>query len=294
MFIIIIAGINHFFDGEFEFPSFLGENNQETDDGEVSVYFLDVDQGDSILIVTEEKTVLIDAGERDQSENVIADLQKYDVSTIDYIIATHPHSDHIGGFPDVLSYAAESDNLDIKNVIMPDLPDSKVPTTRTYEKFLDGIEANNISPQFLDSTMEIDLGSAVITLLPPQGTDYSSLNDYSICAYLDCKDTTFFFTGDAEKEEEEDLIEAGLINRKADILKAGHHGSRTSSSESLLEIISPKYAVISCGTDNSYGHPHKEAVSRLENYCDKIYRTDLEGTIICTVNQDGVEWSFDK
>ena len=294
MFIIIIAGINHFFDGEFEFPSFLGENNQKTVDGEVSVYFLDVDQGDSILIVTEEKTVLIDAGERDQGENVIADLQKYDVSTIDYIIATHPHSDHIGGFPDVFSYAVESDNLNIKNVIMPDLPDSKVPTTRTYEKFLDGIEANNISPQFLDSTMEIDLGSAVITLLPPQGTDYSSLNDYSICAYLDCKDTTFFFTGDAEKEEEEDLIEAGLINRKADILKAGHHGSRTSSSESLLEIISPKYAVISCGTDNSYGHPHKEAVSRLENYCDKIYRTDLEGTIICTVNQDGVEWSFDK
>lgn len=237
---------------------------------------------------------MIDAGERDQGENVIADLQKYDVSTIDYIIATHPHSDHIGGFPDVLSYAAESDNLDVKNVIMPDLPDSKIPTTRTYEKFLDGIDANNISPKFLDNTMEIDLGSAVITLLPSQGTDYSSLNDYSICAYLDCKDTTFFFTGDAEKEEEEDLIDAGLINRKADILKVGHHGSHSSSSESLLEIISPKYAVISCGTDNSYGHPHKEAVSRLENYCDKIYRTDLEGTIICTVNQDGVEWSFDK
>ena len=116
-----------------------------------------------------------------------------------------------------------------------------------------------------------------------------------MAAYLNCGGKTFLFTGDAEKDEEADWLESGVFDgMHADVFKAGHHGSRTSSSEALLEQIQPAYAVISCGTDNSYGHPHEEALDRLDVYCDKIYRTDLDGTVICKVEDGELKWSFDK
>ena len=116
-----------------------------------------------------------------------------------------------------------------------------------------------------------------------------------MAAYLNCGGKTFLFTGDAEKNEEADWLENGVFDgMHADVFKAGHHGSRTSSSEALLEQIQPTYAVISCGTDNSYGHPHEEALDRLDVYCDKVYRTDLDGTVICKVEDGELKWSFDK
>lgn len=129
---------------------------------------------------------------------------------------------------------------------------------------------------------------------PPAENNYSSLNDYSIAAYLDCGGKTFLFTGDAEKEEEADWLESGALRSiHADVFKAGHHGSRTSSNETLLEQIQPTYVVISCGADNSYGHPHEEALNRFQTYCDKIYRTDMDGTVICKVENGELKWSFD-
>ncbi len=168
----------------------------------------------------------------------------------------------------------------------PQLPDSMVPTTRTYEKFLDGIEANGLilTPA---TSMTIDMGTASLEIIPSPAEDYSSLNDYSICAYLTCGDTSFFFTGDASKPEEKDLLEKGELDGiQADVLKVGHHGSRESSTDAFLAQLQPSYAVISCGAGNSYGHPHSEAVSRLQQYCgEQIWRTDESGTV--TISSDG-------
>ncbi len=263
--------------------------------GLTNVHFLDVGQGDSILIRGTEKTILIDGGERDQGDNVLADLKELGVETIDCIIATHPHSDHIGGLVDVLEYAADYNDLEIKDVIIPDIPEEYIPTTAVYADFLDGVEANSLSVTFAEFDMTINIGSGVLTIYPPPtGENYSSLNDYSVCAHLECGDTSFFFTGDMEQPEEEDLLQGGYLKGvTADVLKAGHHGSDTASSEELLAQLEPEYVVISCGEGNSYGHPHKEALARFKKYTDDIYRTDLEGTITCTTDGKNLAWSME-
>ena len=173
--------------------------------GSCSVYYLDVGQGDSALILTDSAAVLIDAGEASAGDTVLSALQEHGVKTLDYVIATHPHADHIGGMPAVLQYAASSDDLTIQEIIVPEVPDSQIPTTRTYEKFLDGVEANGLSLTPAES-QTLDLGSAALEIIPSPGDDYSSLNDYSVCAYLTCGENGFFFTGDASKPEEKDLL----------------------------------------------------------------------------------------
>lgn len=264
-------------------------------EGSCSVYFLDVGQGDSELIVTDSAAVLIDAGEQSAGDDILADLQQYGVTKLDWIIGTHPHADHIGGFPEILTYAAAYDDLSIENVLVPALPDDQIPTTRTYEKFLDGVEANGLLLTEAVS-MTIDLGSASLEIIPSPGNDYSSLNDYSICAYLTCGETGFFFTGDASKPEETDLVESGVLDHvQADVLKVGHHGSRESSTDDFLYAINPKCAVISCGADNSYGHPHSEALARLSKFCgEMIWRTDESGTICIHSDGKNLEETVEK
>lgn len=271
------------------------ENAEIVDNGITTVHFLDVGQGDSTLICGTEKNILIDAGERDQGEVVLADLKELGIKTIDCIIATHPHSDHIGGLDDVLQYAAEYDDLEVKQVIIPDIPEDDIPTTAIFTKLLDGIEANDLPVTFAEYGMTIDTGSSILTIYPPaEGENYSSLNDYSVCAHLDCGDTSFFFTGDMEFPEEEDLLEGGYLKGvNATVLKAGHHGSDTSSSEEFLSQIDPQYVVISCGAGNSYGHPNKDALTRFKEYTDEIYRTDLEGTITCTTDGRNLAWTME-
>lgn len=263
---------------------------EETAEGSCTVYFLDVGQGDSELIVTSTAAVLIDAGEQSAGGDVLADLQSYGVTQLDWVIATHPHADHIGGLPEILEYAAEHDDLSIENVMIPSLPNSQVPTTQTYEKFLDGVEANDLELTEAES-ITIDLGSAELEIIPSPGDDYSSLNDYSICVYLTCGETGFFFTGDASEPEEADLLESGALPHvQADVLKVGHHGSKESSTKEFLDAIEPQYAVISCGADNSYGHPTSEALARLTVYCgEQIWRTDEDGTV--EITSDGTEIS---
>ncbi len=261
--------------------AFGGENASNTEGAGCTVYFLDVGQGDSELIITDTTAILIDAGEQSAGDTVLADLQKYGVETLDWIICTHPHADHIGGFPVLLSYAAEYSDLAIENVMIPELPDSQIPTTKTYENFLDGVEENGLELTYAEA-MTIDMGGASLEIIPSPGTNYSSLNDYSICARLTCGNTSFFFTGDASSPEESDLLENNSIE-KTDVLKVGHHGSKESSTDDFLAALQPSYSIISCGADNSYGHPTSEALERLSTYCgEQIWRTDEDGTVKIT------------
>lgn len=264
-----------------DFEDIFGGDSGSDITAAASVYFLDVGQGDSELIVTDSAAVLIDAGETGQGRVVLSDLHDIGVTTLDWIICTHPHADHIGGFSEILAYAQEYSDLTVENVLVPVLPDDMIPTTRTYENFLDGVEANGLTLTEA-APMQIDLGSATLKIIPSPGEDYSSLNDYSTCACLTCGDTSFFFTGDASEPEEEDLLEQGVVPR-ADVLKVGHHGSRESSATEFLAAVQPQAAVISCGADNSYGHPTAEALARLNVWCgDQIYRTDENGTVQIT------------
>lgn len=271
---------------------FQGESESDIE-AAVSVYFLDVGQGDSALIVTDTAAVLIDAGETAEGRVILSDLHDIGVTTLDWIICTHPHADHIGGFSEILAYAQDYSDLTVENVLVPVLPDDMVPTTRTYENFLDGVEANDLT--LTEATpMQIDLGSATLEIIPAPGEDYTSLNDYSTCAYLTCGETSFFFTGDASESEEEDLLEEGAVPH-ADVLKVGHHGSAASSTSDFLAALQPQVAVISCGADNSYGHPTAEALERLNVWCgEQIYRTDENGIVQITSDGEQLEIQTEK
>ncbi len=256
-------------------------------DGSVSVYFLDVGQGDSELIVTDTAAVLIDGGERTEGDTLLADFQQYGISKLDYVIASHPHTDHIGGLTVFLGMDPADSGVTVGTVITADVPDADIPTTKTYEQFLDNAEAHAEDVCFLSESMELDLGSATLQLLPsPIKSAAETLNEYSICGLLTSGANTFFFTGDAGKQEEQALLAENLLpSQPVDVLKVGHHGSKGSSSTEFLQALHPTDAVISCGTGNSYGHPHQGALERLQEVGCTIYRTDLDGTIC--IRSDG-------
>lgn len=256
-------------------------------DGSVSVYFLDVGQGDSELIVTDTAAVLIDGGERTEGDTLLADFQQYGISKLDYVIASHPHTDHIGGLTVFLGMDPADSGVTVGTVITADVPDADIPTTKTYEQFLDNAEAHAEDVCFLSESMELDLGSATLQLIPsPIKSDAETLNEYSICGLLTSGANTFFFTGDAGKQEEQALLAENLLpSQPVDVLKVGHHGSKGSSSTEFLQALHPTDAVISCGTGNSYGHPHQGALERLQEVGCTIYRTDLDRTIC--IRSDG-------
>lgn len=244
-----------------------------------SVSVIDVGQGDSILIICGESSLLIDAGTAESGEGVTKFIKKSGVKRLDMIIATHPHADHIGGMPEVIT-AVGADR-----VIIPRLPDSMVPTTKVYEKFLTAVRDSGGKLTAAKAGNVYSLGEANVTVLYPlEDTGTTDLNDWSVCARVDYGNISWLFTGDLSEEGEAALIKAG-----ADIdvtaYKAGHHGSKTSSSEEFLERVTPNLCVISCGEGNSYGHPAKEALERLEEQTGNVYRTDKDGGI--TFYSDG-------
>ena len=210
-------------------------------DGSVSVYFLDVGQGDSELIVTNTAAVLIDGGERTEGDTLLADFQQYGISKLDYVIASHPHTDHIGGLTVFLGMDPADSGVTVGTVITADVPDADIPTTKTYEQFLDNAEAHAEDVCFLSESMELDLGSATLQLIPsPIKSDAETLNEYSICGLLTSGANTFFFTGDAGKQEEPALLAENLLpSQPVDVLKVGHHGSKGSSSTEFLQALHP-------------------------------------------------------
>lgn len=241
---------------------FLSENKQN-----LKVYFFDVGQADSILVMNEEQTMLIDAGNNDDGERLVQNLKTLGITKVDYLIGTHPHEDHIGGLDNIIQ------NFEIGTIYMP-----KVQTnTKTFEEVLDIVKEKNLkitTPKIEDI---FTVGQAQCQVLAVD-SNVKNLNLSSIVIQMKFDDITYLFTGDSEKEVEEKILKTGE-EVKANILKVGHHGSDTSSGERFIQAVAPELSIISVGKDNSYGHPNQEIIQRLEEKGSQIYRTDEVGNI---------------
>ena len=252
-----------------------GSSLRAENDGKLSVYFLDVGQGDSSLIIFGDKTILIDAGEIDMGDRVVSDLKRLGVSRIDLLVATHPHSDHIGGMQNVL------DAFPVGQVL-----DSGMPHGSTlYERFLEKIDRKNIpyTVAVEGETIELDPALRIMVLSPPEKRFGDDLNTNSMVLRISYGTINLLFTGDIGGEAETALVKSGYA-LNAQILKAGHHGSLHSSSPAFIARVRPEAAIISVGQDNPYGHPHQQTLDTLKNAGVTIYRTDRDGTILVRSN----------
>lgn len=247
------------------------------------VSYIDVGQGDSILIqIPNGKNVLIDAGDNDQGEKVVSYLNKQGVKRLDVAIWTHPHADHIGG-ADTVTRAFE-----IGQVVMP----KQTSTTESYRSLIKAISQKGLKITEAKAGVILDLGPEVkAELLAPNSGSYEEVNNYSAVLRLTYGNTTFLFTGDAQSESEKEMIKTGQ-DLKADVLKIGHHGSLTSTTSAFLNKVQPKYAVISVGKDNDYGHPAESIVTRLNKAGVNVYRTDESGTLV--FESDGKDITLTK
>lgn len=251
-----------------------------TDSENLTVHFLDIGQGDCTVLTQGGHAMLIDAGDNDKGTAVQAYLNYLGIETLDYAILTHPDADHIGG-ADVVLY-----KFDCDTILMPDVEVD----TRTYDDVIQAMKSRGYTathPQVGDT---YSFGDAAFTVLSPSRS-YSDNNNNSIVIRLTHGENTFLFTGDAEEEAEADMLTQGL-DVQADVLKVGHHGSSTSTSDEFLEAVSPSCAVISCGEGNKYGHPHAETMNKLRQMGITVYRTDEQGTITATSDGTSLTWNM--
>lgn len=244
-----------------------------------AVHYIDVGQGDCSLVVCDGKTMLIDAGENGHEEDVINYLRSQSIDKLDYIVASHQHSDHIGGLKEVI------EEFGADTLIMPRLTKAQTPTNSTYTAFLKSVQKSGMKVLSSNVGDIYQLGSASFEILGPVTNDAEDINNMSIMMKLTYGENTFMFTGDAEKEEELEVISTGA-NLDCDVLKVGHHGSNTSSCKQLLAAVSPELCIIQVGENNDYGHPHKEPLNRIKKFTEDIYRNDICGDIV--VYSDGI------
>lgn len=241
-------------------------------DGVMYAHFIDVGQGDASLITLPTgENILIDAGTRKSGAALCSYLREAGVDSIDVMILTHPHEDHIGGSPAVL------DAFTVDTVVMPDV----TAQTSIFRTTLEAIGNEGCDTVIAEPDGTLSAGGAVLTFMGPFSCDEDELNNSSIVAKLTYGDTSFMFTGDAESDEEWELL--GYYRAEAldsDVLKVGHHGSSTSTTKGFFRAVSPQIAVISCGEANDYWHPHAETLELLEEEGTEYYRTDRDGTVI--------------
>lgn len=249
----------------------------------LTVYFFDVGQADSSLLLFPDGTVmLVDAGNKSDGKEIAGFIENLGIDSIDYFVLTHPHEDHIGGAQDIF------DRFEISTVCMPDIDKAFEPDSAIYKNLLKAIEDEKCRSLALTANTLIfekdDFN--VTTVAPRKNSIYSNLNDWSLSLLVDCFTNTILFTGDAEQPSELDMLSLD-VNLDADILQVGHHGSANSSTADFLNAVTPMVSVISCGKGNTYGHPTDEALTRLADCGSKIYRTDTVGTVIAKCYNGG-------
>lgn len=257
---------------------------EKVEEKNLKVYFFDVGQADSSLIIfPNEETMLIDAGNNEDGEMLVNTIKEMGISKIDYLIGTHPHEDHIGGLDDIV------ENFDIGDVYMPNVTSD----SKTFEEVVEALELKDL--QITEPIPGMNIYSdfdTKATILAPNSSKYDNLNNYSIVIKLTHKNKSFLFQGDAEETVEEEILKTG-IDIDVDVLKTGHHGSSSSTSKEYLLATTPDIAIISVGTNNQYGHPHKETLELLNKNNIETYRTDLYGTILITTDGKNINVSYD-
>ena len=242
--------------------------------GEVQFHFIDVGQGDAALIRTEAGDILIDAGTNSSEDELKAYLNSLGVTDIEYAVFTHPHEDHIGGADMVLN------TYNVKRVILPNASS----TSKTFERMMDAIETEGCEVIEATPDKTYQVGELTLTVLAPISKSYTETNNYSVVIRADYGETSVLFTGDAEVDSEEEMLARYRLKGTldCDLLKSGHHGSDTSSSQEFLDAVTPTYAVISVGEGNTYDHPKQETLTKYEAMGITVYRTDKEGSIVFT------------
>lgn len=254
------------------------ESPTQHTDGSLTISYLDVGQGDcSFIVLPNGENILIDAGNQSDGESIIEYIRESGITTLDYVVATHPHADHIGSMAQVISA------FEVEKVYMP----KKAHTSKTFEDLLDTVKEKGLSiTSAKEGAVLFDYGNLKAEFLAPNADSYENLNNYSAVLLLTYGDRRFLFMGDAEAESEAEIL-ARNIDVSADLLKVGHHGSATSSTESFISAVNPSHAVISVGENNSYGHPDPAVLLILQNTAT-VWRTDERGTIIATCDSENI------
>ncbi len=289
--IALVLAIIAFF--VYEFILKPKDENHNVPEGTCEFHMIDVGQGDATLIRVGNKNILIDTSESGEREKLVNYLEKQGVTELEYFVATHPDSDHIGSADYIIN------NYTVHNVILS----PKEHTTKTYERMIEAIEAKVDSGEIKDVINPQDMlgesimvGDLELKMLGPIGEfSKNDNNNPSVVIMARWGNKRVLLTGDAETEAEERLIEEYGSELKCDVLKVGHHGSDSSTWKSgMLQYTKPTYATISCGVGNSYNHPHKEPLDALAQSNVEVYRTDLQGTILISINNDVIEITTEK
>lgn len=251
------------------------EDWEHTASSDMEVHFIDVGQGDATLVKCGDAAMLIDAGEDSKGTLIQNYLKKQGVEKLDYLVLTHPDSDHIGGAPVIIT------KFEVDRVFVSDFEKDN----RTYRKLIQALDDKNIQAQTPEPGDEYALAEASFRILGPVKS-YDDSNNASLVLLLQNGENSFLFTGDAGEEAEQDMLDSGA-DVKADVYQAGHHGSKTSTSEEFLDAVNPTAVVVSCEEGNSYGHPHAQTLNRLRSRGIELFRTDEQGSV--TAESDGKE-----
>lgn len=256
----------------FGIKNYSFKNSTNINLNSMEVHYINVGQGDSILIRVNNKVLLIDSGPKNSRNKLINYLNSLNIKNIDYLVATHPHEDHIGNMFTIIN------NYEVNKFYSP-----KVTTnTKTFEKMISALKNNNLKINILDNTTSsINLGenTNIKIYYPTEDSNDDNLNNYSPIIKITFGKTSFLFTGDAEEYVEKQVVNSGY-NLSSNVLKLGHHGSSSSTCKEFLDAVNPNIAIITVGIDNEYGHPHNEVLDLLKSYKIKTYRTDYDGSIV--------------